>query len=62
VRQAVIGGNLATARKYAFAVLGREPARLRSWQLLVRALLGLRVEPLRRWLGRSRPAQQPVAT
>jgi GT2 family glycosyltransferase len=62
VRQAVIGGNLATARKYAFAVLRQEPTRLRSWQLLLRALLGLRVEPLRRWLGRSRPARQPVAT
>jgi glycosyltransferase involved in cell wall biosynthesis len=62
VRQAVIGGNLATARKYAFAVLRQEPLRLRSWQLLVRALLGLRVEPLRRWLGRSRPPRQPVAT
>jgi glycosyltransferase involved in cell wall biosynthesis len=62
VRQAVIGGNLATARKYAFAVLRQEPLRPRSWQLLVRALLGLRVEPLRRWLGRSRPPRQPVAT
>ena len=53
VRQAVIGGNLATARKYAMAVLREEPWRPRSWQLLVRALLGVRVEPLRRWLGRS---------
>jgi len=52
VRQAVIGGNLATARKHAFAVLRREPARLRSWQLLARALLGIRVEPLKRWLAR----------
>ena len=50
VRQAVIGGNLATARKYAFAVLREQPGRLRSWQLLLRALLGLRVEPLKRWL------------
>ena len=50
----MIGGNLATARKYAFAVLREQPGRLRSWQLLLRALLGLRVEPLRRWLGRSR--------
>jgi glycosyltransferase involved in cell wall biosynthesis len=55
VRQAVAGGNLATARRYAFAVLRAEPRRWRSWQLLLRALLGLRVEPLRRWLGR-RPA------
>jgi hypothetical protein len=53
VRQAVIGGHLATARKYAFVVLREEPWRPRSWQLLARALLGLRVEPLRRWLGRA---------
>jgi glycosyltransferase involved in cell wall biosynthesis len=58
VRQAVIGGNLATARKYAFAVLREEPFRPRSWQLLVRALLGIRVEPLKRWLAR---AQAPAA-
>jgi hypothetical protein len=62
VRQAVIGGNHATARKYAFAVLREQPGRPRSWQLLVRALLGLRVEPLRRWLGRSRTQRAPVAT
>jgi glycosyltransferase involved in cell wall biosynthesis len=52
VRQAVIGGNLATARKYAFAVLREEPVRPRSWQLLARALLGIRVEPIKRWLTR----------
>jgi glycosyltransferase involved in cell wall biosynthesis len=52
VRQAVIGGNLATARRYAFAVLQQQPGRLRSWQLLLRALLGVRVEPLKRWLAR----------
>jgi len=62
VRQAVIGGNLATARKHALAVLRAEPARWRSWQLLLRALLGLRVEPLRRWLRRSSAARHPVAT
>ncbi len=62
VRQAVAGGNLATARKYAFAVLREQPGRLRSWQLLLRALLGLRVEPLRRWLGRSRAQRRAVAT
>jgi len=59
VRQSVAGGNLATARKYAFAVLRQEPRRLRSWQLLLRALLGLRVEPLKRWLGRSRSLTSP---
>jgi glycosyltransferase involved in cell wall biosynthesis len=60
VRQAVIGGNLATARKHAVTVLREDPLRLRSWQLLVRALFGLRVEPLRRWLGRSRAQALPV--
>jgi len=54
VRQAVIGRNLATARKYAFAVMRAEPLRLRSWQLLARALFGLRIEPLKRWLARGR--------
>ena len=53
IRQSVAGGNLATARKYALAVLREQPLRPRSWQLLVRAALGLRVEPLRRWLGRA---------
>ncbi len=60
VRQAVIGGNLATARKHAIAVLREQPARARSWQLLARALFGLRVEPLKRWLGRSRAIASPV--
>jgi len=54
VRQAVAGGHLATARKHAFAVLRAEPARFRSWQLLLRALCGLRVEPLKRRLARRR--------
>jgi GT2 family glycosyltransferase len=62
VRQAVIGGNLATARKYALAVLRAEPLRPRSWQLLLRATTGLRVEPLRRWLGRAQPAREQVET
>jgi glycosyltransferase involved in cell wall biosynthesis len=53
IRQAVAGGNLETARRHAFAVLREQPLRPRSWQLLVRAALGLRVEPLRRWLGRA---------
>lgn len=61
VRQAVIGGNLATARKHALAVLREQPGRARSWQLLARALFGLRVEPLRRWLGRPGTASDPVA-
>jgi len=59
VRQSVVGGNLATARKYAIAVLRQEPRRLRSWQLLLRAFLGLRVEPLKRWLARPRPVANP---
>jgi len=59
VRQSVAGGNLATARKYAIAVLRQEPRRLRSWQLLLRAFLGLRVEPLERWLARLRPVATP---
>ena len=62
VRQSVAGGNLATARKYAFAVLRDEPRRLRSWQLLLLALLGLRVEPLKRRFGRSRAQRRAVAT
>ncbi|MFI5215419.1 MAG: glycosyltransferase family 2 protein [Candidatus Limnocylindria bacterium] len=60
VRQAVIGGNLATARKHALAVLREQPGRARSWQLLARALFGLRSEPLRRWLGRPGAAANPV--
>ena len=59
VRQAVIGGNLATARKHAFAVLRAEPVRWRSWQLLLRALLGLRVEFVKRWLARARSVTNP---
>lgn len=61
VRQAVIGGNLATARKHAFAVLRAEPGRWRSWQLLARALLGLRVESFKRWLARPHPTANPQA-
>jgi glycosyltransferase involved in cell wall biosynthesis len=59
VRQAVLGGNLATARKHALAVLRAEPARWRSWQLLLRALLGLRVEPIKNLLARLRPPASP---
>jgi glycosyltransferase involved in cell wall biosynthesis len=61
VRQSVIGGNLATARKHALAVLREQPGRARSWQLLARALFGLRIEPLKRWLGRAGPAAGSVA-
>lgn len=49
-RDATEGGYLGTARRYAWAAFRAEPARLRSWQILVRALLGLRLEPLRRLL------------
>ena len=59
VRQSVAGGNLATARKYAFAVLRQEPRRLRSWQLLLRALLGLRVEYIKRWLAHPHSTTSP---
>lgn len=62
IRQAVAGGNLATARTYAFAVLREEPLRVRSWQLLARALSGVRVERLRRWLGRSHAWTRRVET
>jgi len=41
-RSAVRGGHLATARRYALAVLARRPFELRSWKLLVRVLLGPR--------------------
>ncbi len=61
VRQSVVGGNLATARKYALAVLRQEPGRWRSWQLVLRAFLGLRVEPLKRWLARRRRPTIPQA-
>ena len=49
-REATEGGHLRTARRYAWAAFRAEPARLRSWQILARALLGLRLEPLRRLL------------
>jgi hypothetical protein len=41
-------------------VLREQPGRARSWQLLARALFGLRSEPLRRWLGRPGAAANPV--
>ena len=42
-RSAVRGGYLATARRYALAVLARRPFDPRSWKLLLRTLLGQRV-------------------
>ena len=46
------GGNLATARKHAWAAFRAEPLHPQSWQAMLRALLGLRIEPLRRGLHR----------
>jgi glycosyltransferase involved in cell wall biosynthesis len=53
-RDATEGGHLATARRYAWAALRAEPLRPRSWQILARALLGLRLEPVRRRLRGAR--------
>jgi hypothetical protein len=47
-REATEGGNLRTARRHAWAAFRAEPTTPRSWQILLRALLGLRIEPLRR--------------
>jgi glycosyltransferase involved in cell wall biosynthesis len=47
-REAAEGGNLRTARRHAWAAFRAEPTQPRSWQILLRALLGLRIEPLRR--------------
>jgi hypothetical protein len=46
-REATEGGNLRTARKHAWAAFRAEPTAPRSWQILLRALLGLRIEALR---------------
>jgi hypothetical protein len=46
-REATEGGNLGTARKHAWAALRAEPLHPRSWHIMIRALLGLRLEPLR---------------
>ncbi len=46
-REAIEGGNLGTARKHTWAALRAEPLHPRSWHMMVRALLGLRLEPLR---------------
>ncbi len=54
-RDAAEGGHLATARKHAWAAFRAEPLHPRSWQVMVQALLGLRVEPLRRGLRRLDP-------
>jgi glycosyltransferase involved in cell wall biosynthesis len=47
-RDATEGGHLRTARRHAWAAFRAEPTRPRSWQILLRALLGIRIEPLRR--------------
>ena len=49
-REATEGRHLRTARRYAWAAFRADPAHPRSWQILVRALLGLRLEPIRRLL------------
>jgi len=49
VRGAIEGGHLATARRYAWLGFRAKPFSWRSWQLLVRALLGLRVGPWKRF-------------
>ena len=46
-RAALGDGYLATSRHYARQLLRAEPLRLRSWRLLVRAALGLRLSHLR---------------
>jgi glycosyltransferase involved in cell wall biosynthesis len=47
-RSAIRGGRLSTARRYAFAVLIRQPFAVRSWKLLASALLGERIHGLKR--------------
>jgi glycosyltransferase involved in cell wall biosynthesis len=53
-RSAVRGGNLATARRYALAVLLRQPLAARSWKLLLTSLLGEWTRALKRWRERLR--------
>ena len=53
-RSAIRGRRLATARRYAFAVLIRQPFAVRSWKLLASALLGERIQRLRRLRDRLR--------
>lgn len=52
IRESIEAGFLATARKHAWAALREEPGSVRSWQYLVRALLGLRLEGVKRWAAR----------
>jgi glycosyltransferase involved in cell wall biosynthesis len=46
-REAIEGGFLPTARRHAWAVFRQQPLSWRSWQLLLRAWLGIRIEPWR---------------
>jgi hypothetical protein len=57
-REAIEGRNLRTARVHARAVLRAEPLSWRSWQLLLRALLGLRIKWLKRLRSRRREKTQ----
>jgi glycosyltransferase involved in cell wall biosynthesis len=47
-RSAIRSRRLATARRYALAVLVREPLAARSWKLLMSSVLGERVQVLKR--------------
>lgn len=49
-RGAIGGGHRGTARHYAWAVVRAAPIRWRSWRLLGRALLGIRLGWVRQWL------------
>jgi glycosyltransferase involved in cell wall biosynthesis len=54
VRAAIRGRRLATARRYALAVLSRRPFAVRSWKLLTSAMLGERIHGLKRLRERLR--------
>jgi glycosyltransferase involved in cell wall biosynthesis len=54
VRSAIRARRWRTARRYALAVVGRQPLAKRSWKLLASALLGSRKHRVQRWLGRFR--------
>lgn len=53
-RSAIRGRRLATARRYALAVLSRQPFAVRSWKLLASAMLGERIHGLKRLRERLR--------
>jgi glycosyltransferase involved in cell wall biosynthesis len=53
-RSAIRGRRLAIARRYALAVLIRQPLAVRSWKLLASALLGRRIRALKRLRERLR--------